>query len=447
VLPFVNMSGDKEQDYFSDGLSEELLNSLARISELQVAARTSSFYFKGEHADLSTIAHKLNVASILEGSVRRSGHTVRVTAQLNNAATGFHMWSQTYDRDLSDMLQLQTEIATAVAGALKVTLLGDAAARVELGGTRNPAALDAYLRATIAHFSGVGQEVEPIAIAGYSEAIRLDPNYALAFAGRSIALGDLELVGQAMRDARNRAQSDARRSIALAPELAEGHLALALLFEGSLEFAQATAEYERSLALAPGNARVLRDYGGFAVLMGRADTGIAASRRAVVLDPLSAAGRRLLGDALIYARRYDEALAAFQECISLDPGSRICHAQRGITYAALGDLQSARSSCEANPDFVPSQFCLAGIYGKLGRHADALAMLAKLQARFGDDGAYGYAILYARWGNISKGLEWLETAYRLRDSGLEALKADPFIDPLRKEPRFQAIERELKFPN
>ena len=143
VLPFVNMSGDPKQEYFSDGLTEELLNSLARINELQVAARTSSFYFKGEHTDLQTIARKLNVASVLEGSVRRSGHKIRITAQLNNAVTGFHLWSQTYDRDLSDVLTLQTEIANAVASALKVTLLGDVAAKVEVGGTRDPAAFDA----------------------------------------------------------------------------------------------------------------------------------------------------------------------------------------------------------------------------------------------------------------------------------------------------------------
>ena len=148
VLPFVNMSGDPSQEYFSDGLTEELLNSLSHINELQVAARTSSFSFQGAHPDIGTVAHKLNVASVLEGSVRRSGHTIRVTAQLNNGVTGFHLWSQTYDRDLGDVLKLQTEIATAVANSLKVTLLGDLGAKIELGGTRNPAALDAYLRAS-----------------------------------------------------------------------------------------------------------------------------------------------------------------------------------------------------------------------------------------------------------------------------------------------------------
>jgi TolB-like protein len=140
------MSADKEQEYFSDGLTEEILNALARINELQVAARTSSFSFQGEHPDIATVARKLNVGAVLEGSVRRSSHTVRITAQLINAVTGFHLWSETYDRDLSDVLKLQTEIATAVATALKITLLSDVAARIEVGGTRNPNALDAYLR-------------------------------------------------------------------------------------------------------------------------------------------------------------------------------------------------------------------------------------------------------------------------------------------------------------
>ena len=148
VLPFVNMSGDKEQEYFSDGLTEELLNSLAEINELQVAARTSAFSFKGKDTDIGTIARKLNVGAVLEGSVRRSSHTVRITAQLINAVTGFHLWSKTYDRDLGDVLKLQTEIATAVAEALKVTLLADTATKIELGGTHNSAAFDAYLHAT-----------------------------------------------------------------------------------------------------------------------------------------------------------------------------------------------------------------------------------------------------------------------------------------------------------
>src|SRR5271156_4233858 len=168
VLPFVNLSGDKEQEYFSDGLTEEMLNSLSEINELQVAARTSSFYFKGKDVDLGTVAHKLNVGAVLEGSVRRSEHTVRITAQLVNAVTGFHLWSKTYDRDLGDVLKLQSEIATAVASALKVTLLGDVAAKVELGGTGNPAALDAYLRGLKAARSIHDTKDLPAAIAAFT---------------------------------------------------------------------------------------------------------------------------------------------------------------------------------------------------------------------------------------------------------------------------------------
>jgi len=191
VLPFANMSGEKDQEYFSDGLTEELLNSLAEINELQVAARTSAFSFKGKDTDIGTIARKLNVGAVLEGSVRRSAHTIRITAQLINAATGYHLWSKTYDRDLGDVLKLQTEIATSVASALKVTLLGDVAAKVELGGTHNPAALDAYLRGAKAERSRRDTKDLPAAIAAYTEAIRLDPHYALAFAARSIASGIL----------------------------------------------------------------------------------------------------------------------------------------------------------------------------------------------------------------------------------------------------------------
>ena len=450
VLPFVNLSGDKEQEYFSDGLTEELLNSLAEINELQVAARTSAFSFKGTNADIGTIARKLNVGAVLEGSVRRSANTIRITAQLINAVTGFHLWSKTYDRDLGDVLKLQTEIATAVAGALKVTLLGDVAAKVELGGTRNPAAFDAYLRGAKAYSSVRDTKDLPAAIAAYTEAIRLDPHYALAFAGRSFALstyaGEAETVAAA-REGFDKAQADARQALALAPDLALGHLAMAAVSEnGALDFTQANDEYERALALAPGNAQVLRFSGGFAAYMGHFDAGVAAARRAVVLDPLARQSHSELGRALYTARRYEETVSAFAEVISLDPDYKASYGYRGLAYYGLGDLERARASCETKPDSWQSQQCLAVIYDKLGRHADAEAELAKMKAALGDNGAYQYATIYAQWGNRAKALEWLETALRLRDPGLELLKTDPLLDPLRRESRFQAIERELKFP-
>jgi TolB-like protein len=265
VLPFVNMSGDKEQEYFSEGLTEELLNSLSRINQLQVAARTSSFSFQGEHPDIATVAHKLNVGAVLEGSVRRSAHTIRITTQLINGVTGFHLWSQTYDRDLGDVLALQTEIANAVASALKVTLLGDVAPKVELGGTRKPAAFDAYLKGSQAYRMYHEAKDLETAIAEYTDAIQLDPNYALAYVGRSRAFDELASWWvSGMADAIEpyaKAQADARKAIALAPDLGEGHLVLANSLAEQLYFTRASEEYERALTLAPGNALVLQDYG------------------------------------------------------------------------------------------------------------------------------------------------------------------------------------------
>jgi TolB-like protein/Flp pilus assembly protein TadD len=451
VLPFVNVSGDKEQEYFSDGLTEELLNSLVHIDGLQVAARTSSFSFR-EHPDVADVAHKLNVSTVLEGSVRRSGRTVRVTAKLISGVTGFHLWSKTYDRDLGDVLKLQTEIATAVATALEVTLLGDEAEKIELGGTRNPAALDAYLRGAKAYTSFHDGEDIKAAIAAYTEAIRLDPNYALAFASRSpayLSYASQFTTGAAIRESVDKAEEDAHQAIKLAPDLAEGHVALAgYLEKGSLDFMHASEAYERALALAPGNATVLDNYGRAAANMGRAEAGIAASRHAVALDPLNPSMRRHLGQSLFYARRYGEALAAYQEGVALDPDSATNHAFLGLAYYALGDLRNAQSSCDVKFNAnLWIQFCLAVTYGKLGRPADAQAELKELQARGGDAGAYQYASIYAQWGETAKALEWLATAMRVRDSGLIELKTDPLLDPLRNEPRFQAIERELKFPD
>jgi serine/threonine-protein kinase len=447
----VNVSGDKEQEYFSDGLTEELLNSLSRIRELQVAGRTSSFYFKGKDVDLGTIAHKLNVAAVLEGSVRRSAQTIRVTAQLVNAGTGFHLWSQTYDRNLGDVLKLQTEIATAVATSLKVTLLGDVGAKIELGGTRNPAAFDAYLRGSKQLSNTVGDAPGlEAAIVAFTEAIRLDPNYALAFADRALALSryvaEYGTDPAAVRAGFDKALIDARRGITLSPELVEGYRALAFLESATQQYTQASEAYGRAMALAPDNARVLPEYSSFAAYMGRADAGVAAGRRAVVLDPLNSNSHFRLGTALRSARRYAEAVAAFDGALALEPDNGRILGYRGLAYYGLGNLQAARSPCETKPSYWVTQWCLALVYDKLGRHADAETVFAKMKAASGDGTAYQYATIYAQWGNTPKALEWLETALRVGDPGLILLKTDPLMDPLRKEPRFQAIERELKFP-
>jgi len=449
VLPFVNLSGEKDQEYFSDGISEEILDSLARINALQVVARTSSFSFKGKDADIDTIGRKLNVSAVLEGSVRRSGNTVRIATELINAVTGYQLWSKSFDRDLGDLLKLQSEIAGAVTSALQVTLLGDEGAKVELGGTRNPAAFDAYLHARKALVGAYEVKDFQTAIGHYSEAIGLDPQYALAFAGRSMALANYVSTGaqeHEFRETFDKAHEDALKAIALAPDLADGHLAMATYFEfGSLEFTRANEEYQRALTLEPGNARVLQDYGQFAVMMGKKEPAITAARRAQLLDPLDPSSHQGLGDVLSLARRYDEAIAAYQDALALDPNDSDAYASRGLAYYSLGNWQDARTSCERRPDYWFSQVCLAMVYDKLGRHADADAQLAKLKASSQDADAYQYGDVYAQWGDTVKSLEWLEAALRLRDPALVGLKVDPYLDPLRQEPRFRAVEKALKF--
>jgi len=450
VLPFVNMSGEKEQEYFSDGLTEELLNSLAAINGLQVAARTSAFAFKGKDPDIGTIARKLNVGAVLEGSVRRSSHTVRITAQLIDAVSGFHLWSKTYDRDLGDVLKLQTEIATAVADALKVTLLADTATKIELGATRNPAAFDAYLHASRASDAGGGKNYLS-AIAAYTDAIRLDPNYALAFAGRSSTetLYAAQIAARSeVRQYFDKGLADANQAIALAPELAEGHSALGFyLWNGALDLKRARDEFERARALAPGSANILRLSGLYSIQSGRNDAGIADLQHAVTLDPLNALTHHLLGFGLYLAHRFEQARAANAEAISLDPELLRAYEFSGLTDYQLGNFEAARATCEARPNYWGTQWCLALAYEKLGRHADAQAAVARIQAMQGDTTAYQYSTIYAQWGDTAKALEWLETAMRLRDPGLSLLRTDPLLEPLRKEPRYQAIERDLKFPD
>jgi TolB-like protein/Tfp pilus assembly protein PilF len=450
VLPFVNMSGDKNQEYFSDGLTEEVLNSLARIDELRVAARTSSFSFKGENADIATIARRLNVAAVLEGSVRRSEHTVRVTTQLIDARTGFDLWSQSYDRSLGDVLKMQGQIAAAVANALKVTLLADIAARLELGGTRNPGAFDAYLHGLALDRRFTASDIQT-QISDYTRALSLDPHYALAFAGRSIArnnwAGEFASVREAP-EAYAQSRADAERAVALAPDLADGHLALALVaaFE-SLDFRKGLEEHERAFHLAPGNVRVLIYYARFVAWMGRIPAALAAAQRALELDPLNPDTRRAQARVLFVARRYRDAISAYDQAIAMDAARPINYAERGLAYLALGDLESANRSCEVVPDYADAMDCLAITYAKLGRRAQADAILAKAQSITGDAAAYQYAQVYAQRGDRDRALHWLERAMQVRDGGVINVKTDPMMDPLRNEPRFAAIENALRFPD
>jgi TolB-like protein len=451
VLPFVNMSGDPKQDYFSDGLSEELLNSLASIRDLRVAARTSSFFFKGKDVDLSDVARKLNVGAVLEGSVRKAGDQVRITAQLINAVTGYHLWSQTYDRDLKDILKLQTEIATAVTKALEATLLADAAATIELGGTQNPQAFDAYLRAKSSAVAGNGRSALLDAIASVDEAIRLDPGFAKAYAWKALAengFAEYYGVGDEIREHFQRARAAAQRALQLAPELGEAHSAMArVLSDGFYDYHGALAEHERALALSPNDSGVLLRAAWLYADIGRTDTAATLARRGVSLDQLNPAAYRSLAVVMDDLHQYRDAIEAANRALSLNPKDVRQAALRGLALVHLGEYESAVQSCNLPPLDWESHLCLAIAYDKLHRRPEAEAQVEIMKKDLGDASAYQYAEIYAQWGDIPKSLDWVESAYRLKDPGITAVEADEFLAPIRTEPRFQAVEHKLNLPH
>jgi TolB-like protein len=447
VLPFTNLSGDPKQEYFSDGISEELINALSHIGALDVAARTSSFSFKGQQADIGTIARKLNVGAVLEGSVRRSGNTIRITAQLINAVNGFHMWSEDYDRDLKDVLALQTDIAEAVAEQLKVKLLEAEAAKIDVGGTKNAEAYVAFLRGTQIYATADTHVEYHAALAAFDEAIALDPLYAAAYAERAYVLSDLVDKPSLAAGFREEALKSANRAIALAPDLAESHLALYKVRVRLNDFQGAAEEIRHAQALAPGSARVLQSAAIMEQVSGHTDASVAQAQRVVRLDPESYGARYILVMTLYYARRFDEAVIAAREAQALKPDTPWVAWVLFHRYLALGQPELARQTCEPAGVLPEGErhFCLAMAYGALHQSAQAERELESFKAA-GEDSPYDYAKIYLQWGDTAAALTWLETAERELDGDLESLKVDPLLDPIRNTPRFKALEMRLNFP-
>jgi serine/threonine-protein kinase len=451
VLPFVNMSGDKTQEYFSDGVSEELINALSHVDALQVSARTSSFAFKGKDVDVGTIARKLNVAAILEGSIRRSGNKVRITAQLVNAINGFHIWSQDYDRDLRDILALQTNIASAVAQEMQVKLLGDEPARMEAGGTRNPAAYDAYLRGMQIQVTQQGIAAVRRALAAFDQAIALDPNFAAAHAQRAIELRGLAIFSTeptAVAQLYAQARQEAERAVALAPDYADAHMVLGwhILVNGFLDLGGAAREIDRAMTLAPGSATVLDAYAGFQGILGHQGAALAAMRRAIRLDPQNPRYREHLLFNLSWARRFQDVLVAALDVKALHPESQYADFYSATSNLALGHPEVALQICES-PAMPLEQhdrhFCLALADHALGKIGQATKELGDLRALDGELGAARYAAVYAQWGDPAAALRWLAAAERVSRASLKNLKVDWMFDPLRSEPQFQRLEQRL----
>ena len=439
VLPFANLSGDPDQEYFSDGLSEELLSRLARIPKLQVAARTSSFSFKGAKDDSRTIAAKLGVAYILDGSVRRDGDHIRVTAQLVEASTGFERWSQTYDREFKDVFTVQSDIAGAVGQALSVQLSGADKAALEDGGTSNPQAYDDYLRGRRLFDASGGETSQRDALALFDRAIAADPRYAAAHSARArtlLRLGNQYAPASQLRATYDDAIASARRAVDLAPDRAEAQATLAdTLVYGTRDFAAAKLAYDRALlAGGAGDAEVLLRYGQFQCETGDSREGLSALRRAVVLDPLNARAFSALGLGLLYARQYPQAEAAMRRALELSPGITGARAGIGEALLLMGKPAEAEAQFALEPESWQRLTGQAIAFHRLGRTADAQAAVKALTAD--DTSAYQLAQIYAQWGEPNAALAALDTAFKIGDAGVELLKVDPLIDPLRRDPGF-----------
>jgi TolB-like protein/Tfp pilus assembly protein PilF/predicted Ser/Thr protein kinase len=444
VLPFVNISGDKEQEYFSDGLTEEMINLLGQVPDLRVPARTSSFYFKGKNETIANIARQLKVAHVLEGSVRKAGTRLRITAQLIRADNGYHVWSQAYDRDDTDIFAVQDGIAEAVVSALQLKL-GAPVPETGSRATRSAEAYSQYLRGSQLDQRDSLESLRG-AVEAYSRAAELDPNYAAAYAGRAIAEATL---GDLTGDARGieRAGQDADRAIALAPADAIGYSARSYLRTVWLwDWSHAQADAEKALALGPRTRPVLGRYARLLAVLGRLPEAIAVQKEAADVDPLSSGAWDNLG--LYYASVGDYAAAstALDRALEFEPKSTIAFSYLGMVRLLEGKDQEA---LEAFRKIDQEGFRLAGIamaeHG-LGHAQESQRALEELMAKHAHEQAYQIAEACAWRGEKDQALDWLERAYRQRDGGVSFIKFAPMLKPLRGDARFRALLLKLRLP-
>ena len=445
VLPFADTSPDKDQEYFSDGLAEELTNDLTMVPGLKVAARTSAFQFKGKNEDLRSVGRKLNVDNILEGSVRREGNHVRITAELIKADDGFQLWSETYDRQINDIFAVQDEIARAVTVASRLNLLD---VPVSTGPrSTNPDAYQAYLQGK--YFSDRGTEKDLHKALGYADqAIKLDPKFAPAWALRASVLnllGALALMDNT--EAFEESREDAKHAIALDPTLARGYVALAtaLTYNG-WQWHDAEAALKKAAEFEPNSADVVRSQALLAETLGHVDEAVELSRRAAELDPLSPGSHHALGFALYCVGRYPEAQVSFQKALELNPQAGNVHVAISRILLAQGHPQQALTEIEQEPLDWAKLTGEAQVYHALHRPADSDAALRKLIATHQNDAAYQIAQVYVYRGETDKAFDWLDRAYQQRDAGTPGLKTDPLFKGLRQAPRYTELLTKMNLP-
>lgn len=433
VLPFINMSSDQEQEYFSDGLSEELLNLLAKIPELRVTSRSSAFAFKGEKIDIPTVARKLNVANILEGSVRKSGDQVRVTAQLIEAGTDTHLWSETYDRTLDDVFAIQDEIASAVVTKLKITLLGEVPTIHET----DPRAYALYLQGR--HLRRQ-RTVESVMQAEklYQQALVFDPGYAAVWDDLGAVYmyqGNLGL--RAQEEGYKLAREATNNALANQPDYALAHASLAYIARSyDNDLASAARHLQRALQLEPANIGIVGTAALLTASLGRLDEAIKLNEFAVIRDPVSPSSHSNLGLNYTSAGRWDEAIASLRTTLTLSPGYGGAHYKIGIALLLKGEPQAALEAIQQE-DSVWRMIGLPVVYHALGRKQESDAALAALIEQHEQGWAYNIAYVMAWRGEADRAFEWLNKAVQYKDGGLSEILGEQLFSNIHNDPRWQ----------
>ncbi|MBK7162692.1 MAG: TIR domain-containing protein [Sphingomonadales bacterium] len=451
VLPFDNLSGDPAQRYFSDGLASEIRSQLSRNALLEIVGQTSSNQFRENDGDALVIARELHVSYLLDGNVQKSGDRLKIATDLIDGKTGISKWSQTFERQLSDIFAVQGEIAAAVAGALSIAIDARMAGKktLQIGGTQSLSAFDAYLRGRDLFEAHIDESSERAALAKFEQAISIDPEYAAARAMRSRALSVIAnqyATANERKDLYGEAVAEARRATTIAPDFAAGFAALGYaLFYGRLDAKAARAPYERGYQLALSDVDVLSRYAVYCARVGRFGDAETAINRASALDPLNPTMFKSAGNIKYAAKAYDEAIALAREALALNPKRSTLHGDIGNAYIMLGDLEQAETEFDRETNnllALPGRAIVAAKGGNLSQSKQHLALLIE---EFGDNALYQQAQVYAQSGDPEKAFAALDRAYVTADSGLVYLLNDPFLNPLRDDPRYKKLSEQLKF--
>ena len=450
VMPFDNLSGDPKQAYFSDGLAAEVRSELTRNVLLKVAAQTSSNSFRDHAGDVKTIMNQLQVAYLLEGDVRRENDNVRISTRLIDRS-GFEKWSERFDRKMSSIFEVQSEIASAIATQLSAQIDGGAAAKkpdiAETGGTESVAAFDAYLRGKDLFEAGVDEASDRLALSKFDEAIVADPKYAAAHAARSRSIavmanqygGDLKALYQ-------QSVAAARQAVALAPQYAEAHSALGFaLGYGQMNLRAARMPYETSLKLGGGDADILSRYAIFQARLKRFGPANETIARSLALDPLNARTLRTIGSIHYASGDYPKALDAMERALALNPKLGGAKAIIGGVQYMMGDIDAAKASYTAEKNRLFGLTGLAIVEQRQGKAAQAQKYLNELIGENGINSLYQQAQVYAQWGEVTKSIKALYEARAAGDSGLIQMYYDPLLTPVRGEPEFSRLLKDIGF--